>query len=298
MEERLNEYTLKDLYTIAKRLDIKYVKSYTKDELIGEIIKQFEKKKKERENKKINKIFPFDQDIIAELKKGRIKKIKCKQCGEYIRKDQMLLHKLNKLKLPELYNIAKELKIQYITRYKKAELIEQIIRQYEKRKKEEENKKINDLFPFDESIIPQKKKRVKQIKCEICGKYIKETRLQLHKAKHNPEPDFILVEVAFKGRLLTYQHNNNEGDSDLSYYMDSIKDKANNLIKNALDMHKNIKINLELECDFKNLEQEMTHKFQLPNVIIRGENDLINYWDTQRDLFISRCDELEAKGSG
>ena len=63
-------------------------------------------------------------------------------------------------------------------------------------------------------------------------------------------------------------------------------------------MHKNIKIKLELECDFKNLEQEMTHKFQLPNAIIRGQNDLINYWDTQRDLFISRCDELEAKGSG
>lgn len=76
----------------------------------------------------------------------------------------------------------------------------------------------------------------------------------------------------------------------MPYYKNSIKDKANNLIKNALDMHKNIKINLELACEFNNLEQEMTHKFRLPNVIIRGENDLINFWDIQKDLFIDRCD--------
>jgi hypothetical protein len=34
--------------------------------------------------------------------------------------------------------------------------------------------------------------------------------MQLHKARHNPEPDFILVQVALKGRLLTYRHNNLE----------------------------------------------------------------------------------------
>lgn len=110
--------------------------------------------------------------------------------------------------------------------------------------------------------------------------------MPLHKARRNPEPDFILVEVAYRGRLLTYQYNNQEGDLDIPSYVDSIKDKANNLIRNAIKLHKNIKINLE---------QEITHNFQPANVIINGENDLTDYWDNQRDLFIARCDELEAK---
>ena len=139
---------------------------------------------------------------------------------------------------------------------------------------------------------------VKKIKCEICGKYIKKTRMTLHKARHNPEPDFILVE----GRLLTYQHNNQEENLDIEGYMNLVKEKAINIIRNALNLHKNIKVNLEMECEFKKEGDkykmiEMTHKFQLSNVILREANDLENYWDEQRELFIARCDELEARES-
>lgn len=130
-----------------------------------------------------------------------------------------------------------------------------------------------------------KKERVKKIKCDECGKYIKETRIQLHKARHNPEPDFILVQVAFKGRLLTYQHNNQENGIDIETYMDIIKEKIVNVIRNALNLHKNIKINLEMECEFMKLESEdftMIHKFQLTNVILREEDD---FW---RDIGINK----------
>jgi len=78
---------------------------------------------------------------------------------------------------------------------------------------------------------------------DICDKYVKETQLALHKAKYNPEPDFILVEVAYKGRLI-YQHNNQEGDLDIESYMNLIKEKAINIIRNTLNLHKNIKVNL------------------------------------------------------
>jgi hypothetical protein len=32
--------------------------------------------------------------------------------------------------------------------------------------------------------------------------------------------------------------------------------------------------------------------------ILREKHDLEEYWDEQKDLFISRCDELQEKGSG
>jgi hypothetical protein len=32
--------------------------------------------------------------------------------------------------------------------------------------------------------------------------------------------------------------------------------------------------------------------------ILREKDDLEEYWDEQKDLFISRCDELLEKGSG
>ena len=54
-----------------------------------------------------------------------------------------------------------------------------------------------------------------------------------------------------------------------------------------------------MECDeFMKLGNEdftMIHKFQLPNVILREQDDLEEYWDEQKDLFISRCDELQEK---
>ena len=47
--------------------------------------------------------------------------------------------------------------------------------------------------------------------------------------------------------------------------MNSIKEKAINVIRNALQFQKNIKINLEAECDLDkfNSPYEITHKFQL-----------------------------------
>ncbi|CAH1381725.1 unnamed protein product, partial [Tenebrio molitor] len=106
--------------------------------------------------------------------------------------------------------------------------------------------------------------------------------MQLHKARHNPEPDFILVQVAFKGRLLTYRHNNLEEGIDIETYVDMIKEKAIEIIINVLNLHKNInKINLEMECEFMKLENEdftMIHTFQLLNVILREKDALGEYW--------------------
>jgi hypothetical protein len=38
--------------------------------------------------------------------------------------------------------------------------------------------------------------------------------------------------------------------------MDNIKEKAIKIVINALNLHKNIKINLEMECEFMKLENE------------------------------------------
>lgn len=81
---------------------------------------------------------------------------------------------LNTLRLPELQNIAKAIGVKYIKRYRKADLIREIIEVEIKIKKEKENKKIAEIFPFDDDIIAKpKKKRIKKIQCEICGKIIK-----------------------------------------------------------------------------------------------------------------------------
>jgi hypothetical protein len=41
---------------------------------------------------------------------------------------------------------------------------------------------------------------------------------RLHKAGHNREHDFILIEIAYKGGLTMYRHNNNEEDLDIENY--------------------------------------------------------------------------------
>ena len=207
---------------------------------------------------------------------------------------------LNKIRMPELCNIAKSLNIQYIKKYKKEDLIQEIIKVYTLNKKYKDNENIVKIFPFDDEIFTtQKKRKIRQLKCEICEQYIAENKLTLHKARHNPEPDFILIEVAYKGRILTYQHNNKERKLDIEGYMTNIKDKAINVIKHALKLHKNIKLNLEMECEFKkDIDKYMTHKFQLSNVILSLSDNLEDFWDNQTDLFITRCDELETKESG
>jgi len=76
-----------------------------------------------------------------------------------------------------------------------------------------------------------------------------------------------------------------ENGIDIETYMDIIKEKIVNVIRNALNLHKNIKINLEMECEFMKLESEdftMIHKFQLTNVILREEDD---FW---RDIGINK----------
>ena len=138
---------------------------------------------------------------------------------------------MDELSLPELHNIARSLDITYIKRYRKADLIKEIARVYNIKKKLEKNKKFTEIFPFDDEIFIKQKKKRKKEKYEICEKYISKTRMNLHKARHNPEPDFILIEVVYKGRLLTYQHNNQEENLDIEGYMNEIKKKQLILLK-------------------------------------------------------------------
>jgi hypothetical protein len=52
-----------------------------------------------------------------------------------------------------------------------------------------------------------------------------------------------------------------------------------------------------MECEFMKLENEdftMIHKFQL----LKEKDGLEEYWDEQKNLFITKCDELQEKGSG
>ena len=117
----------------------------------------------------------------------------------------------NNIRLPELYNIAKSLGIQYIKKYNRLELINKII---------DQQSQINNIFPFDDMLYEKpKKERMQRVKCDVCGEYIKESRMHSHKVRHNPEPDFILVDSVYKSRLLTYQHNNTEINVDIETYL-------------------------------------------------------------------------------
>jgi Pyruvate/2-oxoacid:ferredoxin oxidoreductase delta subunit len=111
---------------------------------------------------------------------------------------------LSNLRLSELFNIAKSLDIKYIRKYNKADLIKAIIKAEEQLHKEIKNGKKSimpplrnsdsvlmseansEIFSFDDDLFAEpRKKRVRKIKCDICGKYIKSTRMQLHKEKEN-----------------------------------------------------------------------------------------------------------------
>ena len=109
---------------------------------------------------------------------------------------------LNSLRLSELFNIAKSLGI----KYNKADLINAIIKAEEQLNKDIKNGKKSivpplrnsEIFSFDDDLFAKpRKKRVKKIKCDICGKYIKSTRMQLHKEKEN------------KKNLKTFQFDDN-----------------------------------------------------------------------------------------
>jgi ribosomal protein L44E len=74
---------------MAKSLGIRYIKRYNKAELINEIINAEEQLKIKRENKKSLEIFPFDDAIFSKPKKKRVRKIKCDECGKYIKESRM-----------------------------------------------------------------------------------------------------------------------------------------------------------------------------------------------------------------
>jgi formylmethanofuran dehydrogenase subunit E len=69
----------------------------------------------------------------------------------------------------------------YIRKYNKADLIKAIIKAEEQLHKDIKNGKKSimllrnsEIFSFDDDLFAKpKKKRVKKIKCDICGKYIK-----------------------------------------------------------------------------------------------------------------------------
>jgi Pyruvate/2-oxoacid:ferredoxin oxidoreductase delta subunit len=90
---------------------------------------------------------------------------------------------LSNLRLSELFNIAKSLDIKYIRKYNKADLIKAIIKASDRVLVSEAN---SEIFSFDDDLFAEpRKKRVSKIKCDICGKYIKSTRMHLHKEKEN-----------------------------------------------------------------------------------------------------------------
>jgi hypothetical protein len=57
--------------------------------------------------------------------------------------------------------------------------------------------------------------RKKKIKCEGCGEYSREKTMNLHNGRYNRELKVILLEITYKRRLTTHQHNNNEENLDI-----------------------------------------------------------------------------------
>jgi transcription termination factor Rho len=82
---------------------------------------------------------------------------------KYIEETRIHLHKLkhdlNSRRLLELRNMAKSLGIRYIKRYRKAELINEIINAEEQFKIKRENKKSLEIFPFNDAICSKPKKK-------------------------------------------------------------------------------------------------------------------------------------------
>jgi hypothetical protein len=62
------------------------------------------------------------------------------------------------------------------------------------------------IYILEDNIIFIQKKGKKnvKVKCEDCNEYIRVNVINLHKAGHNRESDFIFIETAYKGRFLIY----------------------------------------------------------------------------------------------
>src|SRR5277367_3957754 len=204
---------------------------------------------------------------------------------------------LETLHINELYRIAKELGIKYIKKYKKFDLIDKI------KEAENKNQSIDEVFPFDKDLfIGPRKARVKKVKCE-CGDYINPAFKRQHISlsnKHRKETEnggWLKIKAAFKSRISTWRKLFKEA-RDIENTMNANLDSGTLVIKNDLDIYKNLKVNLEMECCFENKENEICHKFQLKNVEINEGSNLNEFWNNQKVIFITRCDEFEGKGSG
>jgi hypothetical protein len=68
--------------------------------------------------------------------------------------------------------------------------------------------------------------------------------------------------------------------------MESIKERVTRLIRRTLSTHKNIKVNLELECAFRNLGRQMIHNFHLKNIVLKEQDDLEEFWTNKQKGFI------------
>src|SRR5688572_14130347 len=105
-----------------------------------------------------------------------------------------------------------------------------------------------------------------------------------------------LVTTAFECRISTWRTSADK-PLDIEQYMDCVRTECIQKIKEELQVHRNIKVNLNMDCSFENLEKkeignvekkEIDHAFQLENVTLDQGTDLSKFWSDQKALFSER----------
>ena len=112
--------------------------------------------------------------------------------------------------------------------------------------------------------------------------------MPFHKATHIKDGDFIEVNSAFRRKVITFQHNYSS-EHDVEIYIDKMKEEGVNSLTGFLDIYKNMKAYLELQCKFFKIPNETTEPwFGLSNEILSESSDLDEFWAMQTEKFKQR----------
>src|SRR5277367_63745 len=109
--------------------------------------------------------------------------------------------------------------------------------------------------------------------------------------------NFEELDSSYKCRIVTYRHTNTNHNQDLPKYLAELQQEVLSLIKDQLEKHKALKVNLNISFVLKNLEGKDDYPIQLNNVEIYSHTDLGDYYKGQIAKFQTRVQEHQGRGS-
>lgn len=152
------------------------------------------------------------------------------------------------------------------------------------------------------------------LRCNFCNedvlphRFLIHSRTKRHKLLCTQEKDsdyaVYIINSAFKCRIISYRINGSKTILDPKVYMFKIAKKLENVLKVELEIHTNIKVNVELFCTFVKTNSEDgvvrdLKSFNTKNVCLNGGVvDFPTYFENVTSIILKKCEEFQERDSG